>query len=112
MTAIPGQSFTLTPATRILVGSDSPGVMGATVLAEILRLSTGYPFPVSRQGDQPSAQSIQLKLVDSAELGGEGYRLDVASGAVILRANTAAGLFYSVETLRQLLPSQVESDTV
>lgn len=58
MTAIPGQSFTLTPATRILVGSDSPGVMGAaTALAEILRPSTGYPFPVSRQGDQSSAQS-------------------------------------------------------
>ena len=35
-----------------------PGVMGAaTALAEILRSSTGYPLPVSRRGDQPSAQS-------------------------------------------------------
>lgn len=113
VTSTPGESFTLTPGTRILVGSDSSGAMAAaTALAEILRPSTGYPFPVSRQGDHSTAHSIRFKLVDSAGLGEEGYRLDVTPGAVLLRANTAAGLFYGVQTLRQLLPGEIESQTV
>jgi hexosaminidase len=35
--------------------------------------------------------------------GGEGYRLVVTEGAVSIRARRPAGLFYGVETLRQLL---------
>lgn len=113
MKAVPGQSFTLTPTTRILVAPDSPRARSAaTALAEILRPSTGYPFPVSDQRDAPAAHSIRFRLVDSSDLGTEGYRLDVTSGRVAVRANTAAGLFYGVQTLRQLLPDQVESQSV
>ncbi|MFD1050114.1 family 20 glycosylhydrolase, partial [Kibdelosporangium lantanae] len=39
----------------------------------------------------------------------EGYQLTVNHGSVVIRANTAAGLFAGTQTLRQLLPAQVES---
>ncbi len=111
MVATPG-SFTLTQSTRIHVGSNSPGVLGAAnALAEVLRPSTGFPIPVTRQGDSTAANDIRLQLTQSGGFGQEGYRLDVATGAVLIRAKTAAGLFYGVQTLRQLFPSKVESDS-
>ncbi len=109
--ATPG-SFTLKHSTRIHVDSHSHRAIGAAnALAEVLRPSTGYPIPVSRHG-HPAAKSIVLKLDRSQGLGDEGYRLDVTPGGVTIRANTAAGLFYGVQTLRQLFPSKVESDRV
>src|SRR5690606_18507504 len=45
------------------------------------------------------------------ELGSEGYRLDVTDRGVTIRANEPAGLFAGTQTLRQLLPAAIESDT-
>jgi hexosaminidase len=41
----------------------------------------------------------------SAELGDEGYALDVTPGGIHIRAPWSAGLFYGVQTLRHLLPA-------
>ena len=46
-----------------------------------------------------------------AQLGTEGYRLNVTQDNVSITANSAAGIFYGVQTLLQLLPREVESDT-
>ncbi|MFL5550942.1 MAG: family 20 glycosylhydrolase, partial [Gemmatimonadaceae bacterium] len=111
-TTVPGQQFTLTPATQIVIdGKDAAARDAAEELAAVLRPSTGYPVPVAQRAGQPAAQSIQLRTVDD-DLRAEGYRLDVTSGTVQIKANDAAGLFYGVQTLRQLLPAKVESDTV
>ena len=39
----------------------------------------------------------------------EGYALTIARDRVELRATTAAGIFYGIQTLRQLLPPEIES---
>ena len=41
-------------------------------------------------------------------LGDEGYELTVATAAVQITARTPAGVFYGVQTLRQLMPSSIE----
>ncbi|KUL30536.1 beta-N-acetylhexosaminidase [Actinoplanes awajinensis] len=45
---------------------------------------------------------VRLELDDAAGLGAEGYRLAIAGDGVTLRAATRAGLFWGVQTLRQL----------
>lgn len=42
-------------------------------------------------------------------MGNEGYSLAVTPDAVVIRASQVAGLFYASQTLRQLLPPEIES---
>lgn len=95
---------------RTTIRADGAATEVAEYLAELLRPSTGYPLPVSEgraaQGD------IALRLTDNTGLPPEGYQLQVDGGTTTLRAETPAGLFRGVQTLRQLLPASIEEDTV
>ena len=90
--------------TRIAVAPGSADAVGvAADLAAIMRPSTGYPLPISVATPRPG--DIALHLTDAGDLGDEGYRLDVSNAGVRLEAARPAGLFYGVQTLRQLLPA-------
>jgi hexosaminidase len=95
-------SFTITPTTRLLA---APGI-AATHLAALLRRSTGHALPLET-GDADRG-TIALTLDGPADLGEEGYLLDVDDLGVRLRAHTDEGLFRGVQTLRQLLPAALE----
>jgi hexosaminidase len=108
MVPVPGVSYELTPATRIVV--KSPRAEGvAAGLAATLRRATGYPLPV-RAGSRHGG--ISLGLSGHPRLGQEGYTLEVSRDGVRLEARTATGLFRGTQTLRQLLPAKIESATV
>jgi len=83
----------------------------ATALADLLRPATGFELPVDRPTGS-GTDTISLTL-DGAPptLGDEGYRLGVTDSGVTIRAAEPAGLFWGVQTLRQLLPPSVEADS-
>lgn len=108
--AVPGQTFVVGPQTRILVSSGGTGAVAvAEALAAVMRPSTGFALPVAE--GTAGAGDIVLGLSGAADLGDEGYRVDVSSANVRLDAAEPAGLFYAVQTLRQLLPPWIESPT-
>lgn len=49
----------------------------------------------------------QLKLPDP-----HGYTLKITDHGIRVRATSESGIFYATQTLRQLLPSQIESDRI
>lgn len=88
-------------------GNNAEAQKVARQLGDQITRSTGFPFTIRKRG------SIQLTLNTqrNAEIGDEGYTLDVTTSAVKINANKPAGLFYGVQTLLQLLPSEIESPT-
>nr|WP_045310315.1 family 20 glycosylhydrolase [Lentzea aerocolonigenes] len=104
-----GVTYTLTAATKIYTAPAARDV--GDFLAGVLRPSTGYALPVSDAAGAP-ADGISLLLSGApSPAGQQGYQLDVAANAVVVRANTSEGLFAGVQTLRQLLPANAESAT-
>lgn len=105
-------SKTLEDNSEIIIDSDEArGV--AEYLGNLLRPPTGYRFPIIRRRNAGNdTEGIALLLSGAPdEVGDEGYSLDVTSEEVEIRAHKPAGLFNGVQTLRQLLPAKVESDT-
>ena len=74
-------------------------------LAEMLSAATGHPIVFSSDGAQGN---IILKL-DDAIKNDEGYTLEVAYETITISGKTATGVFYGIETLRQLMPAKIEA---
>ncbi|MGY3055975.1 hexosaminidase [Streptomyces sp. TE3672] len=100
-----GSAYTVTADTRIRVDGSAEARKVGDYLAGVLRPSTGYPLPVTGDG----AGGIRLRVEPgNGRLGAEGYSLKSARGSVTITARGPAGLFHGVQTLRQLLPADVE----
>ena len=98
-------TFLLTPATVVVTDRATRPI--GYQLADWLGPATGYRLAVSG-GPGTAARTISLRTDPTlARLGDEGYRLTVTGTRITIRAFRPAGVFYGVETLRQLLPPDV-----
>lgn len=114
-------TFTLPEEATITVDSDlyhsgDPEhvelLMLGNYLSEHLSPATGYTMKVQLLQDVETHGTISLALGGAKSLGEEGYELTITTESVSLVAYKPAGLFYGIQTLRQLFPASIESDTV
>src|SRR4051812_39146913 len=97
-------TFLLTPATVIVTDRATRQI--GYQLADWLEPATGYRLSVAAAGT--ATRTISLRIDPAlSRLGDEGYRLTVSGTRITIRAPHPAGVFYGVETLRQLLPPDI-----
>lgn len=101
-------SFTLNGKTA-LVATDAQFAAAAAYLAGKVKGSTGYELTI---GTQPVGSNAITFVVDTTVSNTEGYTLTSNSDGVVIGASTAAGAFYGMQTLLQLLPAEIESPDV
>lgn len=105
-----GKTFVLTENTTIAVDSSSKELRDvANYLADNLNAQTGLAFQVSPESD---GKAIVLTLDGgSPSLGDEGYELQIDEKQIKIKANKPAGVFYGVQTLRQMIADKGEKDS-
>jgi len=102
-------TLTLGPKTAIVVDADTRRV--GAYLSDLLRVPTGFDFEVRQSPSNAGADCVFLRIVsEKSHLGAEGYSLKIQKDRVLAEAPTETGVFYAVQTLRQLLPAAVESE--
>jgi len=84
--------------------------LAAKELAGLVKNVTDYSLLI-REGKNPKNRSVFL-TVDTAIRNREGYTLKVTSRNIVIRGGSAAGLFYAVQTIRQLMSPEVENHKV
>lgn len=77
-------------------------------LADILSAAAGQSIAFSSEVNKAN---IILKLNDAIE-NEEGYELDVKYNEIVISGKTSKGVFYGIQTLRQLIPTTAKEDDV
>jgi hexosaminidase len=107
-------TFSINSATLIYVQPGNAEILSiGRFLAAVLAPATGFNLRILEMPESPQKSHILLTTLDGdPALGDEGYRLTISPEAVILSAHHPAGLFWGVQTIRQLLPASIEENTV
>jgi hexosaminidase len=89
-----------------VISADAQARDEADQLAAALQPALGRSLKVAAMAGDDQGISLRLDK-NAADLGPEGYRLEVMPKRIEIRAAQPAGLFYAGQTLRQLLPAAV-----
>ena len=98
--------FRLTEGSRFVVNGAEAAAVAETFAGQV-RVATGFELPVV----EGAAGASDVGLVIAEGEGGgspEGYTLESGDDGVRIAAGAAAGLFWGTQSLRQLLPPEIE----
>ena len=104
--------FLLSPSTKIVLQGKSPVVAKAGELFfDMVAPATGFYFPQVK-----GTASVQDAIVFSLSLQKDkregSYSLNISKERIVISATEIKGFFYALQTLRQLLPVEIESRTI
>jgi hexosaminidase len=108
-----GSGFQITAKTVIQSASSDPSVAKSVAsLTEWIRRGTGLALTSALPNGEAAGNTISIAVDPSTSTGPEGYELTIDTSAITLKASTPAGIFYGVQTLRQLLPYWSEYEAI
>jgi hexosaminidase len=105
--------FVLTGQTKIVADAKNADVQRvAGYFTGQVKKAAGFTLAHAAAGVKTNVISFILNKTPNNTIGKEGYTLDVTATGVQVAANDPAGLFYGMQTLVQLLPKEIESQSV
>ena len=106
-------SFKLSKNTTIYADVWSTELQKAgNYLADLLRPATGFPLEVKVLPRRIKSGNIVFTLSPEIQLPtSEGYRLTITAHKVLLEARCHEGIIRGIQTLRQLMPPELEMET-
>ena len=106
--------FTINKKTKILAQQNNKEALRiAKMMAEKFQKAAGFKIDATEfNGNNIPDNAIYFTTIGADSLiGNEGYQLSVNNNSVIIRAIEPAGLFYGMQTINQLLPAEIESNS-
>ena len=94
-------------SSKTTIITDPKNVKNAKLLQTLL-LTTRWTLPIHKKA--PASGSTVLLQIEPGkkQLGKEGYSLRITPEQITIKAPTDTGVFYGIQTLRQLLPVEIE----
>jgi hexosaminidase len=84
----------------------------ASELGNKIATATGYKYTIAENAKSTNNIRLFLNKIPNKEIGDEGYTITVDHKGALITANKSAGLFYGTKTLLQLLPGEIESNSL
>src|SRR4051812_483168 len=103
------EQFELTAKSRIVITDEALRPI-AEYLASKLSPATGFNPQITAEDAKAGDIKLTTYYADEA-LGDEGYTLNCGNAGAVIIAPKPAGLFYGLQSLRQLFPPEIESKT-
>jgi hexosaminidase len=72
-------------------------------------LQNVYGFQLATNG---TGNAVSFKIISALNLGNEGYLLKVSTDGVVITAAKPTGLFYGMQSLKQLLPVEADNESL
>jgi hexosaminidase len=109
-----GSKFVISKSTVIRIDANNPELRQiAQAMAGTLKGLINGPITIGINNGSKAPNSIVLTLNHTADtLGDEGYKLSVNSGGIVISADKPQGIFYGLQTFKQLLPVKASNSTV
>lgn len=105
-------SFILDNTVSLVIPSSDKALTGtAQWFTDHIKTATGFSLPTSNTAKASKVIQLQLNKKANATIGDEGYTLNVSPQQIVITANKSAGVFYGLQTLLQLLPPDIESNS-
>lgn len=100
-------SFEFNDQTQFVIADASQKEI-VSILSDKFKNAAGWSLKISEK----APQSNFIEFISDDTLSDEGYELIVTSDKVTIKAKSYSGFLYALESIRQLLPTQIESKTI